>query len=135
MAAAHQQIQSLQNMLNNRSIEIEEVRKQNQRLQSSGDLQATLGGIRNFMGANYENKFIPGRVSEEVLSLRLDGENYKFKLQEADSALIAMKSKSDKLERNLKETLKQKTKMAVEIHTREKYVLILFEGTKLKFYF
>lgn len=51
LVAAHQQIQSLQNMLNNRSIDIEEVRKQNQRLQSSGDLQATLGEIRKINGS------------------------------------------------------------------------------------
>jgi SMC interacting uncharacterized protein involved in chromosome segregation len=50
LSASQQQIQSLQNLLNNRSIEIDEVRKQNQRLQSSGDLQATLGeSLNNFI--------------------------------------------------------------------------------------
>ena len=52
LSASQQQIQSLQNLLNNRSIEIDEVRKQNQRLQSSGDLQATLGrSLNNFFKA------------------------------------------------------------------------------------
>jgi chromosome segregation ATPase len=122
LSASQQQIQSLQNFLNNRSIEIDEVRKQNQRLQSSGDLQATLGESQyNLLEAKYEHRLFPGRVSEEVLALRLDGENYKFKIEEANSALNAVKSKSDEQERNLKETSKQKTRMAVEIHTREKY--------------
>jgi chromosome segregation ATPase len=122
LSASQQQIQSLQNLLNNRSIEIDEVRKQNQRLQSSGDLQATLGkSLNNFFEAKCNQKLFLGRVSEEVLALRLDGENFKFKIEEANSALNAVKNKSDELEWNLKETSNQKTRMAVEIHKREKY--------------
>ncbi|XP_065340719.1 paramyosin-like [Cloeon dipterum] len=100
---SRQEINSLKNIINSRNVEMDTIRELNQQLQSSGDLQATLG-----------------RITEDILSLRLELENVKFKLQESERFVEEEKRKNKKLKTMLKTMQGDHFDSAIVIHSRER---------------
>ncbi|XP_059474825.1 centrosomal protein of 290 kDa-like [Neocloeon triangulifer] len=103
LVSAQKQIESLQNLQNNRNFEMDAMRELNQELQSSGDLQATLG-----------------RMTEDILALRLESENLKFKLQESDKKELQQQRRSVELDVVLNKLQKELIDRSVELHKRER---------------